>query len=92
MPGWAAGIPTDSEETLRFAEMTGVRLLLFEEWKEMVLAITIGHWISGWPMILSSLIFNACIVTGLTWFLMPFLTRLFKPWLYPNTDHGVSRP
>ena len=23
--GWLAGIPTDSEDTLRFAEMTGVR-------------------------------------------------------------------
>jgi len=36
-------------------------------------------------MLLSSLIFNACIVTGLTWVLMPLLTRLFKFWLYPDT-------
>jgi D-arabinose 1-dehydrogenase-like Zn-dependent alcohol dehydrogenase len=26
--GWASGIPTDSEETLRFAEMTGVRPMI----------------------------------------------------------------
>ena len=26
--GWAAGIPTDSEDTLRFAEMTGVRPMI----------------------------------------------------------------
>ncbi len=26
--GWMAGIPTDSEDTLRFAEMTGVRPLI----------------------------------------------------------------
>jgi len=26
--GWAAGIPTDSEDTLRFAEMTGIRPMI----------------------------------------------------------------
>jgi D-arabinose 1-dehydrogenase-like Zn-dependent alcohol dehydrogenase len=26
--GWASGIPTDSEETLRFSEMTGVRPMI----------------------------------------------------------------
>jgi D-arabinose 1-dehydrogenase-like Zn-dependent alcohol dehydrogenase len=26
--GWASGIPTDSEDTLRFAEMTGVRTMI----------------------------------------------------------------
>jgi D-arabinose 1-dehydrogenase-like Zn-dependent alcohol dehydrogenase len=26
--GWASGIPTDSEDTLRFAEMTGIRPLI----------------------------------------------------------------
>jgi len=26
--GWAAGLPTDSEDTLRFAEMTGVRPMI----------------------------------------------------------------
>jgi D-arabinose 1-dehydrogenase-like Zn-dependent alcohol dehydrogenase len=26
--GWSAGIPTDSEDTLRFAEMTGVRPMI----------------------------------------------------------------
>ena len=51
----------------------------------MVLGITVGNWISAWPMLLSSLIFNALIVSGLTWFLMPLLTRLFKSWLYPDT-------
>ena len=56
----------------------------------MVLGITVGNWTSGWPMLLSSLIFNASIVTGLTWFLMPLLTRLFKPWLYPTAGNGVS--
>src|SRR6185369_13990930 len=26
--GWASGIPTDSEDTLRFAELTGVRAMI----------------------------------------------------------------
>jgi D-arabinose 1-dehydrogenase-like Zn-dependent alcohol dehydrogenase len=26
--GWSSGIPTDSEDTLRFAELTGVRLMI----------------------------------------------------------------
>jgi D-arabinose 1-dehydrogenase-like Zn-dependent alcohol dehydrogenase len=26
--GWASGIPTDSEDTLRFAELTGVRPMI----------------------------------------------------------------
>ena len=28
MLGWPSGIPTDSEDTLRFAEMTGVRPMI----------------------------------------------------------------
>jgi D-arabinose 1-dehydrogenase-like Zn-dependent alcohol dehydrogenase len=28
LQGWVAGIPTDSEDTLRFAEMTGVRPMI----------------------------------------------------------------
>ena len=57
----------------------------------MALGTTVGNWIRDWPMLLSSLIFNALIVSGLTWLLMPLLTRLFKPWLYPKTGNSVSR-
>jgi len=28
LQGWASGLPTDSEDTLRFAEMTGVRPMI----------------------------------------------------------------
>jgi len=54
----------------------------------MVLAITVGNLIRDWPFLINSLVFNACIVTGLTWFLMPFLARFLKPWLYPETGNG----
>ncbi len=56
----------------------------------IVLVITVLNWMSHWPMLLKFLIFNVCIVTGLTWFLMPLLTRLFKPWLYPKTRNAVK--
>ncbi len=56
----------------------------------LVLGITVGNWISGWPRLLNALIFNALIVSGLTWVLMPQLTRLFKPLLYPENGNGVS--
>jgi uncharacterized protein len=58
----------------------------------LLLGITVGSWISGWPRLLNSLMFNAMIVSGLTWVLMPKLTRLFKAWLYPKTGHVVFRP
>jgi antibiotic biosynthesis monooxygenase (ABM) superfamily enzyme len=56
----------------------------------MLLGITLGKWVSGWPMALGSLIFNASIVSGLTWVLMPQLTQLFKAWLYPKTSNNVT--
>jgi antibiotic biosynthesis monooxygenase (ABM) superfamily enzyme len=58
----------------------------------LALSITVGNWISGWPRLLNSLLFNALIVSGLTWVLMPQLTQLFKAWLYPNTGNSMSRP
>ena len=66
-------------------KMTLVTLLAVYPFSRL-LGITIGNWISGWPMLLSLLIFNASIVTRLTCVLMPQLTRLFKPWLYPKTE------
>ncbi len=57
----------------------------------LLLSITVGNWISRWPKLLNSLVFNACIVSGLTWVLMPRLTRLFKAWLYPDTGNSASR-
>lgn len=56
----------------------------------LVLGISVGSWIRDWPRLLNGLMFNALIVTGLTWFLMPLLTRLFKAWLYPKTGNDAS--
>ncbi len=56
----------------------------------LLLGATVAKWIGSWPMLLNSLIFNALIVIGLTWFLMPLLTRLFRHWLYPQTSSKTS--
>lgn len=57
----------------------------------LFLGATVAKWIGGWPLLLNSLIFNALIVAGLTWFLMPLLARLFKPWLYPDSGSSGAR-
>jgi antibiotic biosynthesis monooxygenase (ABM) superfamily enzyme len=57
----------------------------------LLLGVTVGNWIGGWPISVSSLIIGALMVILLTWVLMPLLTRLFKAWLYPNTGNSVSR-
>lgn len=54
----------------------------------LLLGTTVAKWIGGWPVLLSSLAFNALIVAGLTWILMPLLARLLKPWLYPESGNG----
>jgi D-arabinose 1-dehydrogenase-like Zn-dependent alcohol dehydrogenase len=45
--GWPSGIPTDSEDTLRFAELTGVRAMIekfpLEKANEAYARMTSGH-------------------------------------------------
>lgn len=36
----------------------------------------------GWHPLLSNIIVTGLIVAALTWLVMPFLTRLFAPWLF----------
>ena len=56
----------------------------------LLLGVTVGRWIKGWPILASSLIIGASMVILLTWVLMPQLTRFLKSWLYPKTGNGVS--
>lgn len=48
----------------------------------MVLNLTIGPVIRSWHFVLSSAVFNACVVTLLTWLVMPLVTRALHGWLH----------
>lgn len=38
----------------------------------------------SWPFLVSFLAMNACVVGGLTWIVMPVLTKVFHRWLNPE--------
>jgi antibiotic biosynthesis monooxygenase (ABM) superfamily enzyme len=50
----------------------------------MFLNLTLGSVIRSWNFVLSNALFNACVVAGLTWAVMPLLTRLLRGWLNPQ--------
>jgi antibiotic biosynthesis monooxygenase (ABM) superfamily enzyme len=41
----------------------------------------LGPAIAAWPLLLRTLLVSATMVVGLTWVVMPRLTRLFRGWL-----------
>jgi len=47
----------------------------------MTLALTLGPLIRSWNFVLYNLLFNACVVTLLTWVVMPLITRALHGWL-----------
>jgi len=49
----------------------------------MVLNLTLGPLIRSWPFLISSAVFNACMVMLLTWVVMPSVTRILHRWLQP---------
>jgi antibiotic biosynthesis monooxygenase (ABM) superfamily enzyme len=44
----------------------------------------LGPLLSEWPYLVGALFFNALVVSLLTWGIMPLLTRLLRPWLFPR--------
>ena len=50
----------------------------------LFLALTVGPWTSGFPFLLSSLIFAALMVALLTWAVMPAVTQFLHAWLHPE--------
>jgi antibiotic biosynthesis monooxygenase (ABM) superfamily enzyme len=50
----------------------------------MVLSLTLGPLIRSWPFLISNAVFNACVVTLLTWVVMPLVTRILHRWLQPT--------
>ena len=45
----------------------------------MILNLTLGPVIRSWNFVLSNAVFNACVVAGLTWAVMPLLNRWLQP-------------
>lgn len=43
--------------------------------------------LTGWPDLLVRAMVNVLVVITLAWFVMPWLTQLFMPWLYPPVQH-----
>ena len=48
----------------------------------IILSLTLGPFIRSWNFILSSAVFNACVVSLLTWVVMPLVTRALHGWLH----------
>ncbi len=49
-----------------------------------------NHWLSPWHPLLVNVIATAAIVILLTWVVMPFMTRVFAPWIFAG--HNPSPP
>ncbi len=50
----------------------------------MVLNLTLGPVIRSWPFVAANAVFNAGVVSLLTWVVMPLITRALHGWLHPN--------
>jgi len=57
----------------------------------LVLNLTLGPVIRSWHFVLSNAVFNVCVVTLLTWVVMPLVTRLLHGWLHPHRDKDLLR-
>lgn len=50
----------------------------------LVLTILTGPFIGAWPLPIRNAAYNLLVVAGLTWVVMPFLTRRLQGWLNPQ--------
>jgi antibiotic biosynthesis monooxygenase (ABM) superfamily enzyme len=50
----------------------------------LLLAVAIGPLTGPWPLFLRTAVFTALMVAGLTWVIMPTLTRVAGAWLKPS--------
>ncbi len=58
----------------------------------LILTWLVNPFIGAWPLLLRSAAFNLLMVAGLTWGIMPFLTRQLRGWLStpPSTRPNPS--
>ena len=57
----------------------------------MILNLTIGPVIREWPFVFRNAVFNACVVTLLTWVVMPLVSRMLHGWLHRQRDEEPAR-
>ena len=57
----------------------------------MVLNLALGPVIRSWPFVPRNAVFNLCVVTLLTWVVMPLVTRLLRGWLRPPLDKELVK-
>lgn len=50
----------------------------------LFLTLLTGPLIGGWPLLIRNAAYNLLVVVGLTWMVMPFLTRSLRGWLSPQ--------
>jgi antibiotic biosynthesis monooxygenase (ABM) superfamily enzyme len=48
----------------------------------------LGSKIEKWPLLVRSAIFPLILLTIMMYVVMPWVTKLLKPWLYKNVDSG----
>ena len=41
-------------------------------------------WVAGWPLLLRAAVLPVVLLSLMTYLVMPWLTRLFRGWLYPS--------
>jgi antibiotic biosynthesis monooxygenase (ABM) superfamily enzyme len=49
-----------------------------------VVRLALTPFLGAWPLVLTSLIYSALLVGALTYFAMPWLSRLFRRWLFAD--------
>ena len=57
----------------------------------MVLNLTLGPVIRSWHFVLGNAVFNLCVVSLLTWVVMPPVTRALHGWLQPHHDNPLEK-
>jgi antibiotic biosynthesis monooxygenase (ABM) superfamily enzyme len=57
----------------------------------MILELTIGPLIGNWPFIARNAVFNAFVVTLLSWVVMPLVTRILHAWLHPEPNAMTTK-
>jgi hypothetical protein len=62
------------------------------EWALTLILAVLGPAIAAWPLSLQTLLLSAMMVTAMTWFVIPTLTRLFRGWLASGSPRSPSPP